>query len=98
MAAIVLQRTRRYGWSFHAFPDAHSFLHAVREFAAWCALQGFHEIVRAPTASLTERVKNSYESKMKTAYTVRMRFPVVFQAIPPPRDVIGNYGQVVADK
>jgi hypothetical protein len=63
------------------------------EFAAWCALQGFHEIMRAPTASLTERVKNSYESKVKSAYTIRMRFPVVFQAIPPPRDVIGNFGQ-----
>ena len=30
----------------------------------------------------TERVRKSYESKVKTAYTIRWRCPVEFQAIP----------------
>ena len=54
--------------------------------------------VKALTARMTEKVKNSYETKVKTAYTIRWRFPVEFQTIPQPCDVIGNFGQGIANK
>jgi hypothetical protein len=41
---------------------------------------------------MTERGKNSYGSKVKTAYTIRWCFPVEFQVIPQPYGVTGNFG------